>query len=716
MLKFAVATAVVLWLGPAGAVRWEFDDGTTQGWSATEGLIGGGGPRETNLFPSVVEDGVWRIAVDSASTRGSDSRADFKLISPTIGYNSDLFDRVRIRCRTVHDHPTVGHFSVAWTNEHNALASGSDPEDPLLSSSRFATPVQDLVYTTEWQEIVLPLAGQDETIWEGLLKDIRLRFFLDTEVNPWSAADVVEIEWFEVDWIELTGVEELLQGELPPPPVEYFRLDGLGLFASPAFYPIAPGIGGDLDTEEVGVLTDLDGDGDLDLFALWEYRQTDKVAPKTGWLMALNDGHGALKRRHVEEVTATGETSTDADTDATSIPGVVLAVMGVDLTGDGQDEIVLSTSNGGQVTEVWSIGPELQVEVLVPIADRWLADAADWDGDGRVELFVRDVTFEGSTLEVWDAAQGGWTAEEVAADPNYAPIRVGDVTGDGALDVVWLPIAGRSNRWVVQALGEGLQQSESFAFEEKRQLLGVGDFDGDGQVDFLTEFIRDTIEGSKGLALQRKGAGDRLEAEVLYDDRLFRRSPVLMRDLNADGVDDWVFIGGDRASGFGVFVEWGGSVNPTQDGERHRLAGSGTHVLSGDMDGDGDEDLVVLDPILGGVHVLKSSLTSTATAVQMSADARPAQYRLGDSYPNPFNPAVVLPLDLAEDAMAVSLRVHDVLGRRVRQVWQGPLRAGSHRFVWDGRDEAGKAVAAGVYIYRVEIEGQVEAKKTTKQP
>ena len=715
LLLFAVVASVVLWLGPAGAVRWEFDDGTTQGWSATEGLIGGGGARETNLFPGEVDEGVWRIAVDSSSTRGRDSQADFKLISPTIGYDSDLFDRVRIRCRTVHHRPTVGHFSISWTNEHNALAAGQDPEDPLLSLSRFASSVQDLVYTTEWQEIVLSLAGQDEKIWEGLLKDIRLRFLLDTEVDLWSAADVVEVAWFEVDWIELIGVEELLQGELPPPYVEYFRLDGIGLFAAPVFYPIAPGIGGGTYGEEVGVLTDLDGDGDLDLFAVWEDGQIG-VGTKDGWLMALNDGHGALKLRRVEEVTATGETSTDEDTGVTSSFGVVLGVLGADLTGDGRDEIVLSTSNEGKRTEVWSIGPELQVEVLVPIADRWVADTADWDGDGRVELFVQNVTYEGSTLEVWDAAEGGWTAEEVAADPNYAPARVGDVTGDGALDVVWVPIAGRSNRWLVQALGGDLQQGESFAFGEGyRQLLGVGDFDGDGQVDVLTESTRDQFEGSKGLVWLSKSTGG-AESAVLYDDRLFRRSPVLMRDLNGDGVDDWVFIGGDRASGFGVFVEWGGLVNSTQDGERHRLQGSATHVLSGDMDGDGDEDLVVLDPIWGGVHVLKSSLASTATAVRMSAAARPAQYRLGDSYPNPFNPAVVLPLDLATDATEVSLRVHDVLGRRVRQVWQGPLGAGSHRFTWDGRDEAGKSVAAGVYVYRVEMDGQVEAKKTTKLP
>ena len=694
MLKLAVVICVVLWSGPAEAIKWGFDDGTTQGWSAKEAHTWGG-TRELYLFPGVVEDGVWRITVDpyvikthySAASISVTSSAE--LVSPTIGYDSGLFDHVRIRFRTVHDLPTVGSFSLAWTNEHNA---GLTIED--FSEHQFVLPIQQMVYTTEWQEVVIALGHQDETTWEGLLKDIQLSFVLE-RAEASQAGELVK--WFEIDWIELTGVEEQLQGELAPPHVDYFRWDEAGVFAPPVFYSIASGLGEGLIPEQVGALTDLDGDGDLDLFAVWQYYQGR--LPTTGWLMALNDGQGALELRRIEEVV-----------------GVLVEVLGADLTGDGQDEIAISISNNGQVTEVWSIDPELQVEVLVQIKDRWLRNVADWDGDGRVELFVGRTTLEGSLLEVWDVADGVWTAEEVGVTERHSPGPIGDFTGDGALDVLWLPIADLANTWIMSALGEDLQSGEIFEFDEWKRLLGVGDFDGDGQVDLLTEFIFDGMEGSKGLALQQKRTGDRVEAAVLYDERLFRGSPVAMRDLNADGVEDWVFIGGDRASGFGVFVEWGGRVRPTQAGERHRLEGRATTVLSGDMDGDGDVDLVALDPILGGVHLLKSSVGEQATAVLTTAAVRPAQHRLGDSYPNPFNPAVVIPLDLATDAAGVSLTVYDVLGRRVRQVWDGALGAGTHRFVWDGRDEVGKVVAAGVYIYKVEIDGQVEAKKTTKLP
>ena len=690
MLKLVVVVCIALWPGLAEAIIWEFDDGTTQGWVAKETLTWGG-PHEFDVFPGVVEDSVWKIDVSPSVTEDR-SRPSVELISPTIGHDSGLFDQIWVRFRTVHHSPTVGSFSLNWTNEHNLRDQDDLPERLFrLSGPR------DFVYTSEWQEVEFSFVGQDEVVWEGLLRDIRLNFYLDRNED-----DVVgEIE---IDWIELSGFEESLRGELPPPHVESFRFDGPGLFAPPVFYPIVPGIGKAAEYgERAGILTDLDGDGDADLFASWDSSERFK---EDGWTIALNDGDGAFETVRTEEIGS----------------GAIEVIAG-DLTGDGKDQIVVMSRLTGVpklTTEVWSIGPDLQLEMLIEIDDRWLIDVADWDGDGDVELFVAGhTTLEGSTLEVWDVEvwdveNGMWTASEVVVTENHVAAQIGDFTGDGMLEVLWSPIHGQANTRIVGALGDELPSGDIFEYDAGKRVLGVGDFDGDGQVDMLTSLVRVRYEGFKGLVLQR-GVGGVVE-EVLYDERLFLRSSVMVRDLDADGVADWVFVGGDRASGLGVFVEWGGGVHPTRAVERHRLQGHGVEVLAGDVDSDGALDLVVLDPQLGGVHVLKSSLGGQPTAVQTPTIARPAQHRLGDSYPNPFNPAVVLPLDLAIDAAQVSLTVYDVLGRRVRKVWQGPLGAGTHRFTWDGRDEVGEAVAAGVYIYKVEVDGQVEAKKTTKLP
>ena len=255
MLKLAVVAFVaVLWSGPAEAIIWEFDDGTTQGWVAKETLTWGG-PREFDVFPGVVEDGVWKIDVSPSVTEDR-SRPSVELISPTIGHDSGLFDQIWVRFRTVHHSPTVGSFSLNWTNEHNLRDQDDLPERRFrLSGPR------DFVYTSEWQEVEFSFVGQDEVVWEGLLRDIRLNFYLDRNED-----DVVgEIE---IDWIELSGFEESLRGELPPPHVESFRFDGAGFFAPPVFYPIVPGVGA--YGERAGILTDLDGDGDADLFASWD--------------------------------------------------------------------------------------------------------------------------------------------------------------------------------------------------------------------------------------------------------------------------------------------------------------------------------------------------------------------------------------------------------------------------------------------------------------
>jgi flagellar hook assembly protein FlgD len=53
-----------------------------------------------------------------------------------------------------------------------------------------------------------------------------------------------------------------------------------------------------------------------------------------------------------------------------------------------------------------------------------------------------------------------------------------------------------------------------------------------------------------------------------------------------------------------------------------------------------------------------------------------------------------------------TIRIFGVGGRLVLERPLGALPAGRHSWRWDGRDAAGRGVASGVYIYRLEVEGE----------
>lgn len=87
------------------------------------------------------------------------------------------------------------------------------------------------------------------------------------------------------------------------------------------------------------------------------------------------------------------------------------------------------------------------------------------------------------------------------------------------------------------------------------------------------------------------------------------------------------------------------------------------------------------------------------------APVRPEAVQLAQNHPNPFNPRTTIRFQVATSG-PVSLTVVDVRGRRVRELVGTALPAGYHSVVWDGEDTAGRAVASGVYFYRLRAEGQ----------
>ncbi len=84
-----------------------------------------------------------------------------------------------------------------------------------------------------------------------------------------------------------------------------------------------------------------------------------------------------------------------------------------------------------------------------------------------------------------------------------------------------------------------------------------------------------------------------------------------------------------------------------------------------------------------------------------------ARPRLVGAQPNPFNPSTRLVLDLPAGVARARLEIFDLQGRRVRTLLDGPLAAGRPQVAWDGRDEAGRALASGAFVARLDADGDV---------
>ena len=79
---------------------------------------------------------------------------------------------------------------------------------------------------------------------------------------------------------------------------------------------------------------------------------------------------------------------------------------------------------------------------------------------------------------------------------------------------------------------------------------------------------------------------------------------------------------------------------------------------------------------------------------------QPDSPQLAQNAPNPFNSQTVLSYFLHAPSPA-RLEVFSLTGQRVAVLHQGPQQAGYHRLHWNGRDDAGRLVASGVYLYRL---------------
>ena len=143
--------------------------------------------------------------------------------------------------------------------------------------------------------------------------------------------------------------------------------------------------------------------------------------------------------------------------------------------------------------------------------------------------------------------------------------------------------------------------------------------------------------------------------------------------------------------------------------DAHREAGPAPAVTVEDLDRGG------ILPVVGGRAVVPAAgVPVRQLRVRLGAPEATHAAALGRPYPSPTRGAVAVPFLLPAPGPA-RVAVVDVLGRVVRIVHEG-LLPGSGEVRWDGLDDAGRRVAPGLYVVRIEAASASAAVPVTVLP
>ena len=93
-------------------------------------------------------------------------------------------------------------------------------------------------------------------------------------------------------------------------------------------------------------------------------------------------------------------------------------------------------------------------------------------------------------------------------------------------------------------------------------------------------------------------------------------------------------------------------------------------------------------------------LTLGESTVMVDEEMLPNDFHLFQNHPNPFNPNTNIRFTLPS-AQDVNLIIYDMIGRVIREIGYEGLSKGHHQFKWDGKNQLGNSVSAGIYLYNL---------------
>jgi hypothetical protein len=363
---------------------------------------------------------------------------------------------------------------------------------------------------------------------------------------------------------------------------------------------------------------------------------------------------------------------------------------------------VQSDGGGGPISGTFSISPDGVVtlgtargvldadKTVMVVTDTWSSGSP---GTTEMKVFVKMAgTYGLSDLP------GDWEMNAIASGPNAPWWMRGRLT---------VAADGSYSGTLVDSQGQSRSQVSTFSISPSGVVTIAASSTGSGVMDegksvlVLTSTWEGGNPGTTDLSVSLKMAGTYSLEDLVGSWEVnslatgpgapwWERARIT---VEADGS----FAGGTvKSDGGGGPIS--GTISISPDGVV-TLAGSDTArgVL------DADKTVMVLTDTWStgspGTTEMKVAL-KMSDDTPVTAEAIPTAFSLRQNYPNPFNPSTTISYWL-RNAGDAELVVFDLAGRRVQTLVSGYVEAGPHEAQWDGRDDQGRQVASGVYLYRL---------------
>ncbi|HQU71563.1 MAG TPA: FG-GAP-like repeat-containing protein [Calditrichia bacterium] len=271
-------------------------------------------------------------------------------------------------------------------------------------------------------------------------------------------------------------------------------------------------------------------------------------------------------------------------------------------------------------------------------------------------------------------------------------IATADVNRDGIAD---LYVGAYSSGEMSVLLGDGqgnLTVAHTQSAGGQPWMIAVGDINDDGYADVVSANANNQ---TVGVMLADRIGG--FASATTYPSGANFPLAIDLGDLDGDGDLDMVVSNyGGRWRVFANNGSGGFSVAGDYDAE----SAASCAVLH-DRDNDGDLDVTAIDEIADLLFIFENP---GVTAIEPAPLNLAQTFRLEQNFPNPFNPETTLTYSMASGG-EVELSLYNVRGEKLATLFAGRQAAGTHHLKWNGLDADGREVVSGIYFCYLRVNG-----------